>query len=225
MNRPVYHYTDDANQTIEFTIPEPHTKICCNLSGGADSAILAYMVIDYCTKHIPDAELHFITIANPIKGWYHGAWANKVVDTLLKETKTTLIKSHTVFFRDNQRREEITEIEDQYFADGKATLFFNAVTQNPPLEITELLEGRVEFRDPGKHRGLTNTGDGWMRIRPFGNTDKRMVSYMYHYHHMEELLYPNTRSCEMLTKDGSDSVSHCGECWWCKERNWAFGRL
>jgi 7-cyano-7-deazaguanine synthase in queuosine biosynthesis len=35
-------------------------------------------------------------------------------------------------------------------------------------------------------------------------------------------IFPITRSCESWTNDFS---KHCGECWWCKEREWGFGRL
>ena len=56
MTRPTETYTDSFGQTIEFIIPDPHKKICINISGGADSAILLWMVIQYCEKHIPEEE-------------------------------------------------------------------------------------------------------------------------------------------------------------------------
>jgi 7-cyano-7-deazaguanine synthase in queuosine biosynthesis len=38
---------------------------------------------------------------------------------------------------------------------------------------------------------------------------------------LETELFPITRSCE-----NDDHIeSHCGKCWWCQERIWAFGRL
>ena len=45
MKRPIETYTDSFGQTIHFTVPEPHKQICINISGGADSAILLWMLI------------------------------------------------------------------------------------------------------------------------------------------------------------------------------------
>jgi len=226
MNRPILEFTDSVGQIVTFCIPSPHTKICCNLSGGADSAILAYMVVDYCEKYIPEAEINFITIANPIKGWYHGAWANKVVDKILHMTNTMMIKSHTIFYRDDQRREEISQIENDYFDKNIATYFLNAVNQNPPLEIEDLLEGRFEARDPDKIKIEDEIYEsGFTRRRPFFNCDKRMIKYLYESYQILDELFPYTRSCELPADKGSDGITHCGECWWCRERMWAFGRL
>ena len=91
--RPKQTYTDPHGQSIEFYIPEPHNKICINISGGADSAILLYMLINYCTENIPDAEIHVITCANVIKGWYNAKWSVSVIDKVQELTGTTLIKS------------------------------------------------------------------------------------------------------------------------------------
>jgi len=42
-----------------------------------------------------------------------------------------------------------------------------------------------------------------------------------------ETLFPVTRSCEWNEHVvGEDpGMEHCGNCWWCHERKWAFGRL
>ena len=48
-------------------------------------------------------------------------------------------------------------------------------------------------------------------------------------HGIVDELFPLTRSCESEEKgqqmlDGGPE-EHCGKCWWCLERQWAFGRL
>ena len=97
MQRPTHTYTDDTGQTIEFTIPEPHTKICMNISGGADSAILLWMLINYCEEYIPEAEIHVITSANPIKGWYNAKWSTSVLDRILEITKNKVYNKGPVY--------------------------------------------------------------------------------------------------------------------------------
>ena len=62
--------------------------------------------------------------------------------------------------------------------------------------------------------------------------DKRMIAHLYkHFNVLEELL-PHTRSCEWHEGFENNGVivpnpkdGHCGECWWCRERKWAFGKL
>ena len=45
MERPIDVYTDPYGQSVEFYIPVPHRKLVINISGGADSAILLWMLI------------------------------------------------------------------------------------------------------------------------------------------------------------------------------------
>jgi hypothetical protein len=55
---------------------------------------------------------------------------------------------------------------------------------------------------------------------PFININKKEIAKLYKVLDIE-YLYSMTRSCESLTV----LDAHCGECWWCKERVWAFGKL
>ena len=251
MKRPTNTYTDGFGQTIEFHIPYRVHKICINISGGADSAILLYMLIQYCEAHVPNAQIHIITCANPVKGWYNAIWASRVIDRVLALTKTTLIKSHYTYFSDDQRRSELDDAEKVMHTVNNLRFTIHGTTQNPPLDVEELKEGRHEPRDEGhgRHRiqksrlsktVSTKLGTTTMvkntqsitRWMPLMDVDKRMVAYLYTHFNMLEALFPYTRSCEWeealmaagtLVPNPGDG--HCGECWWCKEREWAFGRL
>jgi len=251
MQRPIQTYTDNFGQTVEFTIPSPHTNICINISGGADSAILLYMLIKYCEDHIPNACIHIITGANPVKGWYNAIWASRVIDRVLNLTNTTLIKSQYTYFSDEQRRTELDTAEKVMHNVNNLSFTIHGTTQNPPLDIEELVEGRHTPRDEGHgfHRiqksrlnetastkiGTTTVVKNIQSITrwmPFMDVDKRMVAYLYTHFDMLEALFPFTRSCEwhkgmsylrLVVPNPGDK--HCGECWWCKERKWAFGRL
>ena len=50
------------------------------------------------------------------------------------------------------------------------------------------------------------------------NYDKKKIAEIYTALGIRELNI-FTRSCESLEDIG---VEHCGNCWWCKEREWAF---
>lgn len=237
VERPTYTYTDPHGQTIDFVVPEPHNKICMNISGGADSAIMLYMLVNYCHKHIPDAEIHVITCANVVKGWYNAKWSTTVLDKILELTGTEIIKSHYTYYTDDQRREELDEVEILMNKLFNVTLTVHGTTQNPSADVTHLQEGRVSKRDIGHDRPIfSNT---WLengkkvekdmvRWMPVMHTDKRMIAYLYEHFDMLDKLLPFTRSCEQKSMDNKDTpswmVTHCGECWWCKEREWAFGK-
>ena len=52
--------------------------------------------------------------------------------------------------------------------------------------------------------------------------DKKDIARLYEEEGILDDLFPLTRSCE-----NDDTLDyHCGFCWWCDERKWAFnGRL
>lgn len=222
-----YVFNDEHGQTSQVFINPDHSNILCNLSGGADSALLAYLVVDYCQKYIPEAKINFITCANPVKGWYHAKFANRVLDAILKKTHSKQIHGHYVFYREDQTRDIIKEVEIDYIKRGLANTVFNALTQNPPSEEKHLQEGRFELRDPGHDRVPYNNflieGVYVDYHLPFVKADKRMVAHIYKELELD-WLYESTRSCEQHWKDNdNDMEEHCGHCWWCKERHWAFG--
>ena len=57
---------------------------------------------------------------------------------------------------------------------------------------------------------------------PWTNIDKKKIYQIYKDYNLLESLFPLTRSCETLEEV---KEPHCGNCWWCHERQWAFGKL
>jgi hypothetical protein len=226
MKNPINYYTDTHGQKMSFHIPDDISKLCINLSGGADSAMLGYMTIKYCEQYIPDAEIHIITCANQPKGWYNAKFSSNVIDRLLQITKTNMIKSHYTYFADDQRRTDLNIVEFKMAHLGTANFFIHGTTQNPPLTEENLLEGRFKPRDAGHNRFILRDRINNWRYMPLMYVDKRMVAYLYNHFEMMELLLPYTRSCEQASRHNHDTpvwmVSECGECWWCREREWAF---
>jgi len=56
---------------------------------------------------------------------------------------------------------------------------------------------------------------------PMINYTKHGIASLYKALDIETELFPFTRSCET----DEHIFGHCGTCWWCKERHWAFGYL
>ena len=130
------------------------------------------MLINYCEK-MSDVEIHVITCANVVKGWYNAKWATTVLDKVLELTGTELIKSHYTYFTDDQRRQELNETEKLITKIHQTTVAILGTTQNPPLDVEHLREGRFEARDEGhgRHRNPSKYYVG----NPM-NIDKRFIA-------------------------------------------------
>jgi hypothetical protein len=80
----------------------------------------------------------------------------------------------------------------------------------------------------------TNHDVRYTFIYPFMHSDKRFVADEYKNANVMESLFPITYSCEdpdnnhkiaLEIVDGMREYSHCGQCWFCAERLYGFGRL
>ena len=97
----------------------------------------------------------------------------------------------------------------------------------------------IKFQSSGNQNWLMKTKWGRTRIglpetsfdflpweywekKPFLGMDKKDIARLYEEEGILDDLFPLTRSCE-----NDDTLDyHCGYCWWCDERKWAFnGRL
>ena len=100
---------------------------------------------------IPDAEIHVITCANVVKGWYNAKWSATVLDKILELTKTEIVKITLILLQMTQRRTELNDTEKLIHKIHGTTLTVHGTTQNP-LDIEYLLKGRHEPRDEGHGR-------------------------------------------------------------------------
>ncbi len=118
-------------------------------------------------------------------------------------------------------------------------LHYSGITKNPPTSLSMFYEdwyasngikgNWITERDANTIRdeGSEENYEYWRQ--PFTNIDKRAVYQLYAINNVVDDLFPLTRSCESDAKgqqilDGGPE-EHCGKCWWCLERQWAFGRL
>ena len=116
----------------------------------------------------------------------------------------------------------------------------------------ELILKAIRKRDSGRDQNIGGINDGF---RPFGNSDKLAVSAQYRYYEnlgipLLDELFHNTDSCEshdrhlkqvpinvktdeettevvLMTKqlEEDEDPVHCGHCWFCAERWYAFDRI
>jgi|TARA_R110001606_G_scaffold135304_2_gene272260 tRNA(Ile)-lysidine synthase TilS/MesJ len=213
---------DDYKMSIDSSI----TRIGLKISGGADSALVAYMLAKYSEAERPDLKIYPITGVSEQKP-FQAIFSKKVItkiESLVNYTFDTHItgpvRSDTNYVKDQE-----TLVINAYKSYGLQA-HYAGITANPSAEQAPELVDPSEFnsewyndRRRGKEKKPYTNGPS---TRPLINTDKKGVYEHYVTLGILEEIFPLTRSCEIHT---TDFTHHCGECWFCKERYWGFGRL
>jgi hypothetical protein len=210
-------------------------RIGISLSGGADSALLAYLILNQT-----DADIYFTTqirmwktrpwqryIAQDVVNWFRNRFSNRIehiegfIPPEMEEPSTTYITDEYGKLKSGNRI--ILRAHNEWVAHTyKLDAWFAAVNKNPNIDIP----GALVERDNGvlplhmKHMGVDI-------LHPFVYTTKDWIIKQYYDRNIEDLLRL-TRSCEGEFK-GLDYTTYipkqlvptCGECFWCKEREWA----
>lgn len=227
-------YDETSNQTVNFEIPENYKKVAVNCSGGADSSILVLLTATYLKEQgrEDDVSISVLTCSNDKKSRWNGRKAADVIDYVIRKTGYTNFDMHYTYYRDVQDVKYFHEVERKLIDDGAVEFLLNGVTANPPEgsfvenskgELIDLWDERLPIRDRNDKPEVYKTF-----YSPFLNIDKRMVAHLYSALDAEDLL-DLTRSCEALPDenhyDKNFEYTPCGECWWCLERKWAFGKF
>ena len=211
-------------------------RIGISLSGGADSALLAYLI---CKNVTITTDIH---ITSQIRCWRTRPWQEFYVDSVIswlkkefnnnffvhknlvppemEEPNTTLIKDEYGKMKPGNRI--ILRSHNEFIANKyKLDAIYVGVNQNPDIDIPGQLDERNEgVLDPHfVHNGVDI-------CHPFVYTKKDWIIRQYYKNSIEDLL-ELTRSCEgefegldYTTYTPGQDVPECGECFWCKERQW-----
>jgi 7-cyano-7-deazaguanine synthase in queuosine biosynthesis len=200
-------------------IQETPGKIGVFCSGGADSSILLYALLKNT-----DSEITVFTLGNKEKKYKNIDIAKNVI-AKCQELTNRNIDQHIIRNADVQTKQEIFNTEFLSYVDnGRLKILYTGFTSNPPQHVTESFKNKteIEIRSPDivkpfYHRDNTI-------YTPFANIDKTTIANMYTELDVMDSLFPVTRSCEWKESMGGDDpgLEHCGTCWWCEERLWAF---
>lgn len=229
-----------TNQSVDFVLPNTK-KIGINCSGGADSSILLLLLFHYCIQNnIDDMKIIVVTSVNDNTGRTNGKHANAVINYIIEKTNKNFIDQHIMFYRKKQMSAYFYDIIFPLLETKKVDFFMTGRTCNPlentfvencNNEIVNLSNNALPIRNGTNHPVYEKNGKNetvW--YRPFINVDKRFIRFLYNYLGANDLFYL-TRSCEPFSLGQKTFVyqkeveNHCGKCWWCLERKWAFGRL
>lgn len=194
--------------------PEPIGISC---SGGADSSLLLYILMKHSTDPI-----HVFTCSLDSKNRSTLKSASNVVSKIIDLTENYNVYHHYHFVKEGKRIEELFKQQIQFVENKTIKWLYTAITKNPPFDVQR------SFKEPSRENHERHPLierplyiQNQPIYMPFTNIDKQTIAKMYTELGITDSLFPVTRSCESVTL----TEGHCGECWWCEERLWGFGRL
>tara|TARA_Y100001970_G_C14176119_1_gene827071 strand:+ start:481 stop:1086 length:606 start_codon:yes stop_codon:yes gene_type:complete len=180
------------------------------VSGGADSALLLYNLLN----EQPDTETYVLTWANREKHYRNCKTSVNVVNWCINKTGNNNVV-HIIKYADTQWEgslDELAKFRDNYKICFGITSF--------PKEPIDFGLPNLSNNDPRTDNSINKSV--WLRnnevYAPYINLDKKDIAALYRSNNLMDL-FRLTSSCEAK----EDLDHHCGECWWCKERYWAFG--
>lgn len=193
------------------------------LSGGVDSAILLYYLMRYTTDTI-----HIYTTGSNLKFRRNSIIAPRVVEKCIELTGNNNVVHH-IHYDESATDTSMIDAPQEDIDKQKINIVYDGTTMNPPDDIASKFTPAIDFdytRKDSADNVMTYRDDKF--YMPWANTDKKGIARMYRDENLIESLLPITRSCEYdPTCEYFDNVKdpgleHCGECWWCKEREWGF---
>ena len=215
--------TIDVNG-VDLDIYSGPIGISC--SGGADSTILLYHLM----KNKTDNKIYIFSTGNHEKKRLNISVSATVVEKCIQLTRNSNVEHH-ITYADEQDENSLFSKLNFYFDNNLVNIVYTGVTENPPKSVTDkFIEDVTEpEREPDVGKKPTIHFDKF--YTPWANINKLKIAEMYSENNLLEDLYPYTRSCEynhnnlFFANIEDPGIGHCGKCWWCQERKWAFGKL
>jgi hypothetical protein len=212
------------NSQQDITINFVNTNaIAMKMSGGADSAIMAYMVAKYINEENKDLKMYPVTVDHPGKD-YQINFASKVINYINTKFDDEIFLQHQTGLAESAQdyTPSMDKIVNGLYKEGKIQGHFVGITKNPPPDAfdeagTNLPTGFDRSFDKVKPTYLEYSMNRHAYM-PLVNIDKKGIAELYHTLNVMDL-FSITRSCEDFT---TDFTTHCTSCWWCKERYWGF---
>lgn len=204
-----------SQQDIVINFDNNVKDIALKISGGADSAILCYILGLYKKKYRPDINIHTITSDSNLKP-YQVMFADRIIEKVSTMLDIKFGNRYTNTVNSLNYADDQFEFLKSLRLKKCFEFSVTGETKNPPIALDTICEpptGRSGENMP------TLVGNGF---KPFRNIDKKGIKELYDTLGVLEDLFPLTRSCEEFPT--TDFSKHCEKCWFCAERFWGFGR-
>lgn len=222
-------------------LPQGEQYVLMKLSGGADSSLVYYAVCDKF-KDRDDVKIVIVTLDTDYKNQYIAS-AKRIINVVENLTGKTPVDhiTRTVKHSDKNYVKGQDQLVELAHSRYPITRMYSGLTKNPPpdemIKFVELNAARCNFDVRSAYESI-NTRDrgrdkGW-KFKPSSDTsgfvfvehDKKFVAKQYLRYNMMEELYPYTFSCESPPfKFENNMPIHCGHCFFCLERWYAFDRI
>ena len=220
-----------GNKLYDFSEILFMKRVGIKMSGGADSAIVAYMLWKTIQENDIDCEIVVLTTNHQGKS-FQEHYAKKTVEYLNNKFNKVKVHTHLVNQNPAYYQEDYTtsigyiEYQEMLVAWAHENLNIEAVytgiTANPPKEIHKKFRpNSIRPVGPVDDRENSTQDVTW---NPLIYTDKKGVAHIYDFFDIRDL-FKITWSCEEYAWPTGRRESHCGKCWFCKEREWGFGEL
>jgi len=222
-------------------------NIAVSISGGADSALLAFLLCDIIDSNQLATTVHVI---NHTRMWKTRPWqrydSQQVTNWLISKFPNIKFEHHNNFISpdveygnmgptitdeygrmvsgDNAQQRAYAEYVCYY---NGIDAYYNAVTHNPRgIDLGGMVERDIERNNTNGHLEFMIHMDR-VASHPFRFVEKSWIVKQYIRLGITDLL-DITRSCEGEFADidytnytPGQYVGTCGTCFWCKEREWA----
>lgn len=203
----------------QVEIPLFDGNVGINFSGGTDSSLLLYILLSNKQE-----TLEIFTLATDLKGRTSAKIAANVIDKCVQLTKNNNINHHITYL-DVQNNERLLRLPNEMLENKKITKLYTGLTANPPKDIADNFLTPIDNTEHAERDPLIVRPTIYDNFCfPFFNIDKIKIAEMYQSLNLTETLFPLTRSCERENPP-ANFLGHCNNCWWCKERLWAFKRF
>jgi hypothetical protein len=220
----------NTQQDVVINLSKDIKNVGIKLSGGADSAIVCYMLSLYVHTERSDIKIVPITVAQTGK-LYQIIYASKIIEYCKQRFSDVFEKHYTDISFDPDADYIATQntLLKNLYESKKIDCHFSGITLNPPDDAIPESVYQQGFKLPRPESGhLDRARTNKLKPNcvgksnyPLLNIDKQGVAELYQTLNVLDSLFPLTRSCESFTTDFSH---HCEKCWFCNERFWGFGR-
>lgn len=200
---------DNFIKQVDIKLPEGKQRIGVMLSGGADSAVLLYLL---CLERRMDRSTQEIvpfTVARPDGAWDYVKpiveWVRNKLELTIEQLPDPVKVGDPTVHHSQQGRTGEYEARTKYNIEH----IFYGSQAHPDRALIEL---------PGEYPSRPASVELPGTTCPFALVDKRHTLNLYDIFDVWPLI-ELTHSCTALTK------GRCGECYNCKEREWALSQL
>lgn len=244
------HNFDLINVGQGVYVPFPNNKedILVSSSGGADSALLVYILAKHITTNNLKIKIHMLQFE---RMWKTRPWqikiAEHVFNTLSSMFPTVEFIRHTYAVSIEVECKKIGDVEfgqvlvmddilEKTCYMNNVTVAYNATTCNPMgvTLVSEIPSRNFTYDDINDDNVISllhSWRDDFVFANPFIFIDKSWIIKQYKDNNILSLLNA-TRSCEgeynnknYKTWDGNfEKLEDCNSCFWCAERNWALDK-